>query len=97
MTPNKPNNSTDLSRAWDGIPPNDETGMSCGWGMTTITYRRFYNFLWCNCNLDYHPFQGFKPKRLIGPLWWIPNLKEAWKTKFEKSNNTYERLTIQPR
>jgi len=63
---------------------------SVGWGMKIITCRRFWNFLWSDRDLELHPlFHVLNPRRLTGRLWWIPNLKEAWRIEYEKSKKHY--------
>jgi hypothetical protein len=81
---------------------NEEELRASGFGFTRIVYRKlFWNFLWCKddsgrTDAEDHPLRDYKPRRLIGNLWWVPNLKSALAEHSKKCTGTFERFEPLP-
>ena len=73
-----------------------------GWGFSRTSYRLlFWNFLWCKnsagkLEVKDHPLRDYHPRRLLGNLWWVPNLKTAWAEHSRKYAGTLTRLNLLP-
>lgn len=69
-------------------------------GFSRITYRKlWWNFLYVKndkgkMDMEDHPFYKLSPHRVVGNIWWVPNLKIVLDKRAKEYSGTFDRITM---